>query len=171
MPIYNVEDYLKDSLYGLLNQSLEDIEIICVNDGSTDNSLEILETYAQSDDRFKIFNQENQGQGVARNHGIKLSQGEYIYFMDADDYLELNALEVFYNMSKSLDLDILIFKLINFDDGTSEEYTSNYYEMSFLKPYDGKVFNYKIIGERILDVAVSPPGKFFKKSLIFFRIW
>ena len=167
IPVYNVENYLAECLDSIVNQTLKDIEIICINDGSTDNSLEILETYAQSDDRFKIFNQENQGQGVARNHGIKLSQGEYIYFMDADDYLELNALEVFYNMSKSLDLDILIFKLINFDDGTSEEYTSNYYEMSFLKPYDGKVFNYKIIGERILDVAVSPPGKFFKKSLIF----
>ena len=166
IPVYNVEDYLEECLESVINQTLKDIEIICINDGSTDNSLNILEAYAENDNRIKIFSQENSGLSASRNHGKKLSQGEYIYFIDSDDYLELNALEKLYDMAMSLDLDILIFKLINFDDGTHEKYTSDYYEMSFLKPYEGKNFNYENIGEIILDVAVSIPGKLFKNSLI-----
>lgn len=167
IPVYNVENYLEECLDSIINQTLKDIEIICINDGSTDNSLEILNDYACSDVRLKIINQENEGQGAARNQGIKLSQGEYIYFMDSDDILELSALEELYNMSKSMDLDILIFKLINFDDGSHEKYTSKYYEMPFLKKYEGKIFNYNKLGQKAMDIAVSPPGKLFKRSLIF----
>ncbi|MCI5737767.1 MAG: glycosyltransferase [Methanobrevibacter ruminantium] len=167
IPVYNVENYLAECLDSIVNQTLKDIEIICINDGSTDNSLEILETYAKNDNRIKVCTQENSGLSASRNHGIRLSRGEFIYFIDSDDILELNALEALYNMSNALDLDILIFKLINFDDGTHEKYTSDYYEMSFLKPFAGRIFNYNKVGERILDVAVSIPGKFFKKSLIF----
>ena len=167
IPVYNVEDYLEECLDSIVNQTLKDIEIICINDGSSDNSLRILENYAEKDSRIKVFSQENSGLSASRNQGIKLSQGEYVYFIDSDDYLELEALEELYNMSKALDLDILIFKLINFDDGSHKKYTSNYYEMSFLKPYEGKTFNYGAFGEKILDVAVSAPGKFFKNSLIF----
>ena len=167
VPVYNVEKYLEECLDSIVNQTLKDIEIICINDGSTDNSLSILENYAKKDDRIKIHNQENGGLSVSRNHGIKLSQGEYIYFIDSDDYLELNALEELYNFSKAKNLDILIFKLINFNDVTYEHYTSNYYEMSFLKPFNRKVFNYDSMGEKILNVAVSAPGKFFSRSLIY----
>lgn len=167
IPVYNVEDYLEECLESIINQTLKDIEIICINDGSTDNSLKILEDYAEKDGRIKIYSQENSGLSASRNQGIKLSRGEYIYFIDSDDYLELETLQELYVMSKSLDLDILIFKLINFYDDTREKYTTNYYEMSFLKPYEGKIFNFDTIGGRILDIAVSVPGKFFKKSLIF----
>lgn len=167
IPVYNVENYLEECLDSIINQTLKDIEIICINDGSTDGSLEILNDYAGSDSRLKLINQENEGQGAARNHGIKLSQGEYIYFMDSDDILELFALEELYNMSKSMDLDILIFKLINFNDGSHEKYTSKYYEMPFLNKYAGKIFNYNTLGEKAMNIAVSPPGKLFKRSLIF----
>ncbi len=167
IPVYNVEDYLEECLESIINQTLKDIEIICINDGSTDNSLKILEDYAEKDGRIKVYSQENSGLSASRNQGIKLSRGEYIYFIDSDDYLELETLQELYVMSKSLDLDILIFKLINFYDDTREKYTTNYYEMSFLKPYEGKIFNFDTIGGRILDIAVSVPGKFFKKSLIF----
>ena len=166
IPFYNVEDYLRECLDSIVNQTLEDIEIICVNDGSTDNSLKIAEEFANSDDRIKIFSQENKGASGSRNHGVKKSQGDYIYFMDSDDILELNALEDLYDFSLSNNLDILIFKIIAFNDETGEKSTLKYYEMPFLKPFNEKVFNYKDLGENALRLAVSPPGKLFKRDLI-----
>lgn len=109
IPIYNAEKYLKECLDSVIGQSLNEFEIICINDGSMDKSLNILEDYASKDKRIKIFNQENQGVSTARNNGIKEAQGEYIFFLDSDDYLENNALETAYNHIKKKDCDILIF--------------------------------------------------------------
>ena len=88
VPIYNVADYLPKCLDSILAQTLKDIEIICVNDGSTDSSLEILEKYAKLDNRIKIVNQENAGVACARNAGLKAATGEYIGFVDSDDWIE-----------------------------------------------------------------------------------
>ena len=166
IPVYNTEKYLKECLDSIVNQSFEDIEIICINDGSTDNSLEILREYEEFDKRISVVCQENEGLSITRNNGIKLAKGEYVYFIDSDDYLELTALEELYTISKEKNLDILIFKLINFDDGTDNKYTSEYYEMESLKYLNGKVFNYADIGENALNFAVSAPGKFYKNKLI-----
>ena len=87
MPVYNVEDYLDEALNSAESQTLKDIEIICVNDGSTDNSLAILEKHAKKDKRIKVINQENQGVSKARNAGMKAATGKYIYFFDSDDVL------------------------------------------------------------------------------------
>ena len=87
IPVYNVESYLRQCLDSVVNQTFEDIEIICVDDGSTDGSLDILNKYASSDNRFKIISQPNQGLGTARNNGLKLACGNYIYFLDSDDYI------------------------------------------------------------------------------------
>jgi len=87
MPIYNVAPYLGEAFDSILNQSLKDIEIIAVNDGSTDNSEEIIERYQQKDSRIISFSQENQGQSVARNLALQHATGEYIYMMDSDDIL------------------------------------------------------------------------------------
>lgn len=89
VPVYNVEKYLAKCLDSLVNQTLKDIEIICINDGSTDNSLEILNTYAQKDSRITIIDKKNEGVSAARNTGLNISKGEYIMFVDSDDYLEL----------------------------------------------------------------------------------
>jgi glycosyltransferase involved in cell wall biosynthesis len=94
IPVYNVELYLKDSLDSVLNQSFADWEAICVNDGSTDGSASILEEYADKDSRFKIISQSNGGLSAARNTGINAAKGDYILFLDSDDWMELNALEV-----------------------------------------------------------------------------
>ena len=114
IPIYNTEKYLKECLNSVINQSLVDIEIICINDGSTDNSIEILNEFKKQDGRISVISQDNQGQAVARNKGLSLANGEYIYFMDSDDILDLTALEKVYSLSKENDLDLIIFKLINF---------------------------------------------------------
>ncbi len=107
IPVYNVEKYLSRCLRSVLNQTLLNIEIICVNDGSTDGSLNILQKYAQMDRRIIVLDQENQGQGVARNNAMKIAKGEYIAFVDSDDWLDSNMLEILYGTAKSNDANVV----------------------------------------------------------------
>ena len=93
VPVYNVENYLEECLESIKNQTYTDIEVILVNDGSTDGSQAICEYFCQTDKRFRLINQKNQGQSVARNHGVKESIGEYIMFVDSDDVVSLGLLE------------------------------------------------------------------------------
>lgn len=108
VPVYNTEEYLQKCLNSLTNQTLKNIEIICVNDGSTDNSLKILQDNAIKDDRIKIINQENKKQGAARNAGMQVATGEYIGFVDSDDYVDLNYFERLYRNASSRDSDIAL---------------------------------------------------------------
>lgn len=91
IPIYNVEEYLPQCLNSVINQTFQDIEVICINDGSTDGSGQILEQYASQDSRIKVINQENLGVSVARNVGIDTATGEYLSFIDGDDWLDIEA--------------------------------------------------------------------------------
>ena len=109
VPVYNVEKYLPECLDSICNQTLSDLEIICVNDGSKDSSLEILKRYAVIDNRIVILSQENGGLSVARNTGINFAKGEYIYFCDSDDKIDVKTLETLYNRAKNDDLDMLYF--------------------------------------------------------------
>lgn len=109
VPVFNSEDSLKTCIDSLVNQTLADMEILFINDGSTDNSLQVLEGYQkQYPDKIKIFSQKNQGQGAARNLGVSKACGTYIGFVDSDDYIELNAYELMYNEIKKLDCDIAV---------------------------------------------------------------
>jgi glycosyltransferase involved in cell wall biosynthesis len=111
VPVYNTEKYLPDCLDSIINQTFKDIEIICINDGSTDNSVEILEKYTKKDSRIKVITQKNQGLSGARNTGTKNAQGEYLQFVDSDDLLELNAIEVLYKRAKKDNLDMVMFNI------------------------------------------------------------
>lgn len=93
IPVYNVEKYLEKCLDSIINQTLKEIEIICIDDGSTDNSISILNKLAQKDNRIKIILQENQGPSAARNAGIDIANGEYLVFIDSDDWMEFDAFE------------------------------------------------------------------------------
>ena len=169
VPVYNVEKYLRECMDSLINQTFEDIELICINDGSTDNSLEILKEYSSTDDRIKIIDSKtNQGLSKARNVGLDNVAGKYIYFMDSDDILRHQSLERLYDLAESKSLDLIIFKLINFDDGTQNYYTTQYYEMDILKEQvENNVFSHSDLNpEDIYKIAVSAPGKFYKTSLI-----
>ena len=167
IPVFNVEKYLKECIESISNQSLEDIEIICIDDGSTDNSLNILNDYADDDCRFKIILQDNLGPGAARNKGISIAEGKYIYFMDSDDILELNALEKLYDLSEDKKTDFIFFKLINFDDETGQKTNRYYYDMPYLKKSVGdSVFNYNDVKDVIFDLPVSVPAKFFNKKFV-----
>lgn len=106
IPVYNVQEYLRASLSSVVNQTLEDIEIICVNDCSTDGSLEILNEFAQKDKRIILINQENQGLSSARNTGLDIATGEYIAFLDSDDYVTLDYYEALYNTAVENDAEI-----------------------------------------------------------------
>ena len=114
IPVYNVEDFLAECLDSICNQTLEDIEIICVNDGSKDSSLDILNDYAADDSRITVLDQENGGHAVATNRGMELAQGKYLFLMDSDDILDLNALELSYNLAEEKQVDFVIFQAINY---------------------------------------------------------
>ena len=108
IPVYNVEGYLVECLNSVVNQTYRDIEIIIVNDGSTDSSFSIIQQYQLQDERIKIINQENQGLSAARNAGIKKVSGEYIWFVDSDDYITIDACEKIVEKLKQNNYDLLI---------------------------------------------------------------
>ena len=116
LPVYNVEPYLRQAMDCLLEQSLRHIEIICVDDGSTDNSLEILRWYEQKDSRVRVFTQKNQFAGVARNLGLSKATGEYVCFLDPDDFFERTLAEDTYFTAKVDRADIVVFSAMYYDN-------------------------------------------------------
>lgn len=107
VPIYNVEEYLEECLLSAQKQTLTDIEIICINDGSTDGSLSIINTFLESDKRFKLLDKENSGYGDSMNQGIRIAQGEYIGILESDDFIEPKTLEVLYSTAKEKDAEVV----------------------------------------------------------------
>ena len=167
IPIYNAEEFLKECLDCIVNQTLEDIEIICVNDGSSDNSLAILNSYAQNDNRFEVISQENAGHAAATNRGMKLAKGEYLYLMDSDDILELNAFEETYNFAKQKDADFVLFQSLNYVMDEDRYYKSDIYSMEHIADFVGdSVFDYKDLGELIFDIPVTPWSKLYNNQFI-----
>ena len=110
MPIYNAFDYLKPAIDSVLNQTLSEIELICVDDGSTDNSLSVIKEYQQNDERVRIITENNAGPSIARNKGLARSRGKYVIFLDADDFYDYTLLEKLYNVAEENTLDIAICK-------------------------------------------------------------
>lgn len=108
--VYNVEKYLRQCMDSVVNQTLHDIEIICVDDGSTDNSLSILKDYQIKDARVKIYAQQNKGAGAARNLGLQYAAGAYLAFLDADDFFELDMLEKAYAAIRAAQAQIVVFR-------------------------------------------------------------
>ena len=118
VPVYNMEKYLDKCIDSITNQTLKEIEIICVNDGSKDGSLDILKEHQKNDPRIKIIDKKNAGVSAARNDGITVATGEYIEFVDSDDYIDKETCEISYECAKKSDADIICFGWRNFtDDG------------------------------------------------------
>lgn len=167
VPVYNVEGYLKECLDSLLNQTFEDIEVICVDDGSTDSSPDILKEYQDNDSRVRIISQSNRGAGAARNLAIKHACGKYVYFMDSDDYLELTAFEELYDNFNDKNPDFIMFKISNFYENTGETIDDDYYSMPYLKKrVGGDSFSYDDVSRFALDLCVCPPGNLFRREFI-----
>ena len=152
IPVYNAQKYIEECLNSVINQTLYDIEIICVNDGSTDNSAKILNSFRQKDSRIIILNQDNSGAGAARNYGLDKASGEYVLFIDSDDFIETDAAEKLYNRAKETDADIVICKARYYDNSTHK-----------FKPMpealkqdllcDKDIFNYKDIDKYIFNFS------------------
>lgn len=110
MPIYNASDYLRPAIDSVLHQTLTDLELICVDDGSTDSSLDIVKEYQQADARVRIITENNAGPSIARNKGLARARGEYVIFLDADDFYDYTMLEKLYNLAEERRLDIAVCK-------------------------------------------------------------
>ncbi|MCD7782065.1 MAG: glycosyltransferase [Methanosphaera sp.] len=154
MPVYNAEEYLERTINSVFEQTLSDIEVICVDDGSTDNSMNILNHLAKQYGNIKVYSQENQGSGKARNHGIDEASGEYIAFIDADDvYIDEDALEKLYVYGHKKDTDIVCGNMLRVTQDCEVEKGYNYNNTRF------KYFNQK----DILDpVEYGIPWAFYK---------
>lgn len=116
IPVYNASVYLRETLESIINQTYKDLEIICVDDGSTDNSLQILESFQQNDSRIRILTQKNQYAGAARNAGLSEATGEYIMFLDSDDIFEKNMVRYLVRKAKKYNPDIIVFGYWRFSD-------------------------------------------------------
>ncbi len=147
VPVYNVEKYLAECLDSIINQTLKDIEIICLNDGSTDNSFSILKEYALKDSRIKLIDKENEGLGYTRKIGLDNAKGEYLLFCDSDDYYcDLTAFEELYNLIDKLKVDVLIFESVKYNEFRKD---LGFYEVSedrFNNPPQKEIFSYLDIG-------------------------
>lgn len=142
LPVYNVAPYLRQSLDSIIAQTLSDIEIICVDDGSTDESGQILDEYKEKDDRIKVIHKKNAGTGAARNDGLKIATGECIGFVDPDDWILPNMYERLYNLLQDKGLDIVMFTPDVYNDKTGKHEGFLYFQDSnFPKFLDDKVFN------------------------------
>ena len=167
VPVFNVEEYLSTSLDSILNQTLKDIEIICINDGSTDASLDILENYAKKDARIKIISKKNEGQGIARNIGLDNAQGEFIAFVDSDDFIKEDMLEKSYKKSVSKNLDLVMYKVSSFDNET-HEINDNlwYYSLKCFDGFEKEIFNNSNTKKFTHLISVTPFNKLYKRSFI-----
>ncbi len=126
IPVYNIEGRLEQCLDSVTGQSLEQTQIICVDDGSTDGSAAILARYAARDRRVRVLTQPNGGPGAARNAGLALAEGEYVIFLDADDWFETGFLESMVNRAEQTGADVTICRAVEFDDRTGQAYASDW---------------------------------------------
>lgn len=120
IPVYNLENYIENCLNSIVNQTYRELEILCIDDGSTDKSAEIIKSFAASDSRVKYFYHDNAGVSVARNHGLEIASGDYIMFVDGDDYLHYQAVELLYKSLVKVDADIVCSHL-KITESLSEE--------------------------------------------------
>lgn len=170
IPVYNAADHLRECLDSVLSQSLKKIEVICVDDGSEDESLEILNEYAQKDERVTVLKQENAGGGAARNKGIDIARGKYLSFLDSDDFFEKKMLEEAYKKSERTGAEICVYRVRRYNNETGE-YTSDkgsFVEENFPSKKTGiEVFSSKVLGSRVFNTFQTWPwNKMFRRRFI-----
>ena len=163
MPAYNSGDYIGKAIESVLTQTLDDFELIIINDGSCDNTLEVIGGF--DDERIILINQENRGPGAARNNALKIACGEYVMFLDADDWYVDDALQSAYTHASLNDTDISIFQIIKFD---GERYSENsWFNLdNFPEEFTDRVFNPHECGDFLFDISVSACQKIFKRQFL-----
>lgn len=166
LPVYNGEKYLKQCLDSICSQTLKEIEILCVDDGSTDHTAEILADYAKKDERIRVIHQANAGAGAARNNGLRQASGEYLSFLDADDFFEPDMLERAYAKAKEEDAQIVVFASDQYredlDDYREVKWTLR---KEALPPY--RPMNYRTFTENVFKVFVGWAwDKLFRREFV-----
>lgn len=170
IPVYNAEQFLSRCLDSILRQTIDEKEIICVDDGSTDCSMDILRKYERENDNFYVLTQERQYAGVARNYGLSVAKGEYIHFMDADDYIPNDIYSSVYDLAVKMDADYIKTRSTAFDiDSGAQIIKSNY----SLDKLDISCFNRRISLEEcpevLLNVSVTPWSGWVRRQYLLDR--
>ena len=165
VPVYNVEKYLDMCVDSLVNQTYGNLEIILVDDGSTDTSPQMCDKWAENDSRVKVLHKQNEGAGIARSMGMKIAQGEYILFVDSDDYLDISTIEKCIDNAQKKNADIVVFGRKNVRDTKIDEIflyneKKDYIGEKEIVEFLSGLFNYKI------GIGISVWGKLFKLDII-----
>ncbi|MBQ2689903.1 MAG: glycosyltransferase family 2 protein [Solobacterium sp.] len=155
IPVYNTEECLSRCLDSVLHQSMRNIEILCINDGSTDHSLQILESYAEQDNRVRVYSQLNQGAGAARNEGIRHASGKYIQFTDSDDFMDSRMLEVLFRRAEETSADIVQSRFRRCNPETGQYGTPDGLKINVLKGHP--VFSADDFGGIVTDICTPGP--------------
>ncbi len=168
VPVYNVEEYIQQCLDSIVNQTLKEIEIICVNDGSTDNSPQILEEYAKKDKRIKIINKKNAGLGAARNTGMEHATGEYIGFIDSDDWVDLGMFKKLYSNAKSQNSDMVMCPIYIVDDSNQKlDYDFPYFNLDYFnEDFYNNVFTHKKTEDFFFRICVTSYNKIYRTKFL-----
>lgn len=166
IPVYNVEKYLEQGLESLLNQSVKHIEIIVVDDGSTDGTVKILKKYQECDKRIRVFYQKNQYAGVARNVGLAKARGKYVLFLDGDDFFSTDLIKEIHYTAEINNADVVLFGAQNYNNETKEYQNANWYLRTDLLPKK-QPFSYKDCPDNFyLITTPNPWTKMFRRKFV-----
>ena len=160
IPAYNVDKYISKCLESIVEQTLRNIEIIVINDGSEDNTLNIVEAFAQQDERIKVINQTNQKQGAARNRGLEIASGDCIIFIDADDWIDKNYLEEMYHALTDNHADMAVSQMCRYKNGKDYRACLDYHKKEV---YTGMTDIIKVLD---LPSKFTASGKLYTKKAI-----
>ena len=163
LPVFNGEKYIEKSIESVLAQTFTDFELIIVNDGSTDDSLDIINSF--TDERIKLINQSNQGPGAARNNALKIASGEYIMYLDSDDWFCPDAFDVAYSEISKFNADFTFFKMINFDG--DRYYENDWFELkTFDSSFENRAFSPRETPGSIFDLSVGVCQKIYSHEFL-----
>jgi len=172
--VYNVEKYLSRCLDSVVNQTFKDLEIICVNDGSTDNSAEILDRYASKDKRIIIINQKNGGLSAARNTGLRHASGQYIGFVDSDDWIDIDYYECLVGLAEKNNADIVMagMRVVDqdniYDNTTPNMVTNNFVRKIKNLPNGG--INDKLLKSELFQGLEFPVGRYYEDNVVLLKV-
>jgi len=170
IPVYNAAEHLRECLDSVLTQTLDNIEVICVDDGSEDNSLDILNEYKEKDSRITVLTQKNAGGGAARNKGIDIARGKYLSFLDADDFFEPKMLEEAFKKSERTGAQICVYKVRRYNNATGESFSDkgSFVEENFPSKASGiEVFSSESLGTKVFNTFQTWPwNKMFNRRFI-----
>ena len=163
LPVYNGEKYIKKAVESVLSQTFTDFELIIINDGSTDSTLSIISNF--TDKRIKIINQNNRGPGASRNRALKIAEGDYIMFLDSDDFFKESALETAYAEITRYDADMTFFQMINYtDDGV---YENDWFSLkTFDETFENRTFSPAETPGSIFDLSVGVCQKIYSSEFL-----